>query len=422
MFAYHGPVLTEPRYGNPRTHVHIAGDKILVYRRDTNKFSLCDSNFNEITNVENAIGGIHYLAVHRSNVVEYYSGAFLGLRCPDGSELLRYMYGSNTVEGICPAESYTEAMLSEVYYDAVTKKLIIGTYGYGNKILVFDTNSGEFTKLSARNASSTSHLHVNVIVHDDTYVYVLIKKMPEDTGSFEIRRYRVDELLSITSGHIEDYGEQILFEEPSSKAFAGFTMTTLAPNRRTIQIVENPWGGKHFYILIPRYEYDPVSSTFFDISEPTLEFGVHKRYFGKYALSFTYDSIRVLDLDTLSLVQELPFIENRYECGLAMTEAVDPIFVPLCDRNNRYIYLLTYNSRAPVIEYDHINRKIRIVDFITKEPLSGELWMWRSRFCYPRDAFPLGIQPETITVSDWTPIPSASSSECLTFAIKEVIG
>ncbi|MEM1832559.1 MAG: hypothetical protein QXJ97_13640, partial [Desulfurococcaceae archaeon] len=279
MFAYHGPVLTEPRYGIPTTHVHIHGDKILVYRADINKFSLCDFNFNEITNVENAIGGIHYLAVHRFNKhVEYYSGAFLGLRCPGGSELLRYVHGSKTVEGICPEESYTEAMLSEVYYDAVTKKLIIGTHDYGNKILVFDTNLREFTKLSTRNASSWSHLHVNVIVHDDTYVYVLIKKMPEGTGSFEIRRYRVDELLSITSGHIEDYGEQIYYEEPSSKSFAGHTMTTLAPNRRTIQIVENPWGGHHFYILIPRYEYDPVSNTFFDISEPTLNFGVHKRY------------------------------------------------------------------------------------------------------------------------------------------------
>ncbi|MEM4676096.1 MAG: hypothetical protein QXM12_07390, partial [Nitrososphaerota archaeon] len=183
MFAYHGPVLTEPRYGIPTTYVHIAGDKILVYREDINKFSLFDSNFNEITSVENAVGGIHYLAVHRSNVVEYYSGAFLGLRCPGGSELLRYVHGSNTVEGICPGESYREAMLSEIYYDAITKKLIIGTHDYGNKILVFDTNSGEFTKLSTRNASSTSHFHVDVIVHDDTYVYVLIKKMPAGTGS-----------------------------------------------------------------------------------------------------------------------------------------------------------------------------------------------------------------------------------------------
>jgi len=422
-FALYGPVKTWSR-GTASTgtemNVHLAGDKLLIYRQDTGRFSLYDLSFNEIALLKSTtdFSRIHYLALHRlGKNPEFYSGYGDGVspRCqkPYGtcaSELERYTYGSSTTELLCPNENCEEGNVHEAFYDAKTGKMIVNTGGNGNKLYLVDPETKMFTKWSARGAGMTTHFGVKAIIYDDNYLYVAIKKLPRNGGSFEIRRYRVDDdfLANFGEGSIEDYGEQVYYEETSSKEPTDRGVLTFAPNKKAIQIYD---------IAINRsYEYDPTTNTF---NGPF--FSYDKRYFGKYMLRYYGTGGDVYDVETHTNVQPISFPPGQEErCGLA-SQQTDPIFLVTRDDSNLYVYLLTYNNKAPVIQYDHVNRKIRVVDFITGNPITATLWVWKSRFCYTRDAYPLNIAPQTLSVSDWTSIPSAYKTECLTFAIKEVL-
>lgn len=421
-FALYGPIRTWSIGSNPALfNIHLAGDKIWLYRQDVGRFSLYDLNLaNELAFLKSTTDfeRIHYFAVHRlGKNPEFYSGYGDGVspRCskPYGtcaSELERYTYGASTTELLCPNENCDEGNINVMYYDAKTGKLIVSTDNSGNKLYLIDPDTKTFTKWSARGAGWATHGEVVLIPYDDNYLYVEIKKLPWGSGSFEIRRYRVDDFFAnFGSGAIEDYGERVYYEETSSKRLIYRTVLTYAPTRKTIQVMDESTKNV--------YEYDPVSNTFTQIP---YTWGYGKRYFGKYVLRYFDTYLLVVDLETHTAIQTVSFPSNQLRAHSTDIQPVDPIFVGLYDTNNVYVYLLTYNNVAPVIEYDHVNRKIRIVDFITKTPLRGELWVWKSRFCYSRDAYPLNITPETLSVSDWTQVPSAYKTECLTFAIKSV--
>jgi len=421
-FALYGPVKTWSR-GTASTgtemNVHLAGDKLLIYRQDTGRFSLYDLSFNEIALLKSTtdFSRIHYLALHRlGKNPEIYSGYGDGTspRCPKpygtcAAELERYTYGSSTTELLCPNENCDEGNAHEAFYDAKTGKMIINASNSGDKLYLLDPEAKTYTKWPARGAGWHTHFQTKAIIYDDSYIYVAIKKYPRNTGSFEIRRYRVDDFLSIFgTGNIEDYGEQVYYEATSAKHVSDRDILTYAPNRKTIPIYEYPTENY--------YEYDPDTNTF---TTPR-SYYYFKRYFGNYVIRGTNTAVEIHDLNTHTLVQTISYPSGQSLCAITACQQVDPIFVTLYDASNIYVYLLTYNNKAPVIQYDHVNRKIRVVDLITGNPLTATLWVWKSRFCYSRDAYPLNITPTTLSVSDWTPIPSAYKTECLTFVINSI--
>ena len=418
-FALYGPIRTWTKAStSTEMNIHLAGDKVWLYRQDVGRFSLYDLNLaNELALLKSTtdFSRIHYFAVHRlGKNPEFYSGYGDGSspRCsmPYGScasELERYTYGASTTEVLCPVENCDEGNVYEMYYDAKTGKMLVNTSINGNKLYLVDPETKTFVKWKARGAGWATHTQVRAIIHDDSYLYVAIKKYPGESGSLEIRRYRVDEFYSVFgTGFIEDYGEQVYYEATTNRGVSDRHILTFAPTRRTIQIGDITGNG---------YEYDPVGNVL-----SSLPVYYQKRYMGNFVLRFFSSYLDVYDLSTHTRVQTINFPAGQSLCPGTDAQQVDPIFVALYDTSNIYIYLLTYNGIAPVLEYDHVNRKIRVVDFITKNPVRAELWVWKSRFCYTRDAYPLNITPETLSVSDWTPVPSAYKTECLTFAIKSV--
>ncbi|MEM1523420.1 MAG: hypothetical protein QXU69_10345, partial [Thermofilaceae archaeon] len=330
------------------------------------------------------------------------------------SELERYAYGSSSTELFCPNENCEEGNVCEVYYDAKTGKLLVNTSGSGNKLYLIDPETKTFTKWPVRGAGTTSHFQVKVAIYDDSYLYVAIKKYPSNGGSFEVRRYRVDDFFSaFGTGSVEDYGEQVYYEATSGKIVCERLTLTFAPNRKRISIYDFSVGKG--------YEYDPTNNAFAELPIP-----VERRLFGKYTIGRvgsgdTFTSIMVGDLDSMSQVQTISAPTGQAFHASTLSQEVDPPFIFAYDSANIYAYVLTYNGVAPVIQYDHVNRKIRVVDYLTGNPLNATLWVWRSRFAYPRDAYPLNIAPTTMTASDWTSIPTALKTECLTFAIKDVV-
>ncbi|MEM1523068.1 MAG: hypothetical protein QXU69_08575, partial [Thermofilaceae archaeon] len=393
--------------------LHLAGDKVLLYLEGLGRFSLCDMSLNEIALINSTtdFSRIYYLAVHRyGKVPEVYSGYGDGAspRCPKpygtcASELERYAHGSSSTELLCPNENCEEGNVYAVFYDAKTGKLLVNTGCDGNKLYLVDPNTGTYTKWPARGAASGSHFGISTVIYDDTYLYVLI----DAANSFEVRRYRVDEFFEVFgTGAIEDYGERVFYEALPDKGISDRRMLSFAPNKNTIYI-GYPGG---------RYQYDPINNTFTEVP-----FDAAKRYFGKYTIGGTASSLTIGDLDAMTVVQTIsPPAGQTHELS-SYTQQVDPPFFFTYDGENMYAYVLTYNGVAPVIQYDHVNRKIRVVDYLTGNPLNATLWVWRSRFAYPRDAYPLNIAPTTMTVSDWTSIPAALKTECLTFAIKDVV-
>ncbi|MEM1925226.1 MAG: hypothetical protein QXH44_09170, partial [Pyrobaculum sp.] len=303
-FALYGPIKTFARgaYG-PEMTIQMAGDKLLVHRQDNQRFSLCDLDFNEITLLKLSIdfARIHPTVIHRiGKNPEHYSGYGDGQapRCPKpygtcASEMERYVYGSTTTELLCPNENCEEGNVHEIYYDARTGKLLVNTAGNGNKLYLFDPETKTFTKWSARFAGETTHFGVKAIIYDDNYLYVAIKRFPPETGSFEIRRYRVDEFFAnFGSGAIEDYGERIYYEATSGRSAQDRGVLTFAPNRRAIAVIDYN-AGKH-------YMYDPISNEISEIPN------VDVRVFGKYAHGRlgraeveTFKSTQIIDLDTM---------------------------------------------------------------------------------------------------------------------------
>ncbi|MEM4004643.1 MAG: hypothetical protein QXM43_03285, partial [Desulfurococcaceae archaeon] len=151
-FALYGPVKTWARGTySPAINIHIAGDKMWIYRKDVGSFSLYDLNFNEITLLKSTTDFTrsHYLAIHRLNKLpEFYSGYGDGVspRCPKpygtcASELERYTYGSSTTELLCPNEPCDEGNVNDMLYDVITNKLIVSTSYSGNKIYLFDPDT-----------------------------------------------------------------------------------------------------------------------------------------------------------------------------------------------------------------------------------------------------------------------------------------
>ncbi|MEM2287891.1 MAG: hypothetical protein QW503_02265 [Sulfolobales archaeon] len=427
-FDLYGPVAT---LEDEVWKVALAGDKLLAYIQSHVDYmvreSLYDMNFNKVAEARiiEDCDLIRYHAVHRhGKLPELYSGITeYGYECtcpasPDHRpiEIVKYTFGSSTVDVRCLDETAVGGMIDEMYYDVVTRKLVVNTSFYENKLYLVDPDTGEARKWQS---ASMNILSTKVVVYDDKYLYVLLSKEEYGGASryglpsgLEIRRFETGEFYNaFGSGNIEDYGELIYREEMPQYRAPEAIMLTLAPNKPLILLESLTEAGNGRPAC---YGYDPVSNEFVE-RHPCCP---DKRYFGKYTLreSVVYD----IEANTDIQVIEDPPGTLRYWGW--WRPAVDPIF-EVCYTLSPlawYIYLLRYNGVAPVIEYDHLNRKIRVVDFVTKNPLPAELWVWRSRFCYPRDAYPLGIAPETLSVSDWTPVPSALKTECLTFAIKSV--
>lgn len=415
-FSLYGPIrIFDLQGGVFDDIIRLAGDKIKFYRRDANRYALYDLNFNEITLIKSTYYflRVHGLAVHRfGRSPEVYDAGYdcdaPSCQAQDGcpNEIDRYVYGSTTLDYLCPGVGSWYNTVSRIYYDAKLNKLLVDTNARGNALLLIDPDTGEVKKWE----SSNQTMQVVVVVLDDSYIYVVIKGI--GSSPLEIRRYRVDEFYQyFGTGHIEDYGERVYYNGWIGWYATDTDMLTLAPNRQVV--VFYGWPSEKIYA------YDPEINDFEEIP-----FIPGKRYFGKYAISSAGGSLAIIDIGNMTQVQTIDVPQGQQLANASINEMVDPPFTFTYTWNipplRLYIYAITYNNVAPVIQYDHENRRIRVIDLITGNPLKATLWYWKSRFCYPRDAYPLYIVPETMYVDDWTPVPIAYRTECLTFAIADV--
>ncbi|MEM4827202.1 MAG: hypothetical protein QXK07_04090 [Desulfurococcaceae archaeon] len=422
MFQLYGPIKSgEPRWPNPYDKIilYLAGDKIIRYIDRDSETQLLDLQLNTLRTVRYKYKYMYYsITIHHPQSVPttYFAGAVDRSDCPYplgvfyGCEIEYYKHREEQVNVICVFEDARESMPGRIYYDAVKDAFIIDSLeGYGNTL--FMIRNGYVKKWKPGYTLPLSH-NIALAIYDDDTLYVIIKHGPQYKYQLEIRKYDVEEFYeNFGKPFLDNYGEQVYVDVSADYEPIHYYALTLAPLRRFISMMNI--NGNESVLIDPEtgdsLRTIPINAWIIG------KYGIHRDDTDYYSTK-----ISIQDIESLTTHQEITLPQSNYP--LTYFQVVDPIFVPVANWASATldIYLLTYKGVAPVIEYDHVNRKIRVVDFITKNPVRAELWVWRSRFCYPRNAFPLGIQPETISVSDWTPVPSAYRNQCLTFAIKEV--
>jgi hypothetical protein len=397
-FALHGPVFkwTKTNTGYNEVSLHLVGDKILLYRQSEGEWALFDLNWNKVAVLKDTedFARIHALNVHRlGKNPEHYSGYGDGRspRCglPYGTcaaELERYTLGASTTEMLCPNENCDEGNLGQCIYDSKTKKLICGSSGSGNKIYLLDPEAKTFSKWPARGAKWASHFETEVIAIYNNYVYIAITPYPGNltfppNTVTKLYRIKIDDFYAnFGKGAIEDYAEYVM---------------DLGTNMFYTR--EGFIYGKRVHLWRGVLDLDKLSVTSF---RPT------KRYLGtKYSLD--YENNAVIDLDTLSSVQTLDL--SGY-APISNTNQVDSIFFVKQDATSQYVYYITYKNRVLVVEYDAANKKFRVVDLITKSPITAKVRIYWSRFAYPIQSDAPDGEVQELTVSDWTSIPSPPAS------------
>jgi len=422
-YGVYGPIKTiDKRYATYHDiSLKLFGDRILMYLQGNGEWSIYDLGFNKISTIKNSMdfARTFNLTIHRfGKLPELYTGHRDGdsPRCPSprntcASELERYVYGENTTEVICPNEGCDEGCIYVAYYDAKTGKILAGTsggfpnIGSGNKLYIIDPNTKTYVKWRAAGAGSNTHFQCMLYVYDENTLYVGIKKQPRLGGEIEIRKYDVSEFYDVFgTGYIEDYGERVYYDESLfNYDLAVGTALTNFPFRKEI-LVTNEYGEYYLFNL--------------DNFTRTRTYIVS--IYGKYGISMhpVPYVLRIIDRDANTVLANVTLEHGEIYVD---SPQIDAPFVVTQDENSFYIYLVTLNGVAPVIQYNHNERKFRVVDFITGNPVTADVWIVKSRFCFPSISFPINIQPTTIRVSDWTPIPSAKYTECVSIMISDVV-
>lgn len=89
-----------------------------------------------------------------------------------------------------------------------------------------------------------------------------------------------------------------------------------------------------------------------------------------------------------------------------------PYFVVLDVTNRQFkVQALAYNSQIPLIQFDPTANKVRVIDVLTGNVLSGfKIKVFYSRFIYPVNFEPMRDPDYTLTPSDWTSLPNPPDS------------
>jgi hypothetical protein len=112
---------------------------------------------------------------------------------------------------------------------------------------------------------------------------------------------------------------------------------------------------------------------------------------------------------------------NQVEATLTITDAdwinqdrdSDLPYFPVVNTSARAfkIKALAYNGQVPMIQFDPTANRVRVIDVLTGNALSGfKIKLFYSRFIYPVNFEPMRDPDYTLTPSDWTSLPNPPDS------------
>jgi hypothetical protein len=309
---------------------------------------------------------------------------------------------------LCPAPAYNcnQANFGAPFYDAKTKLLFIDSMINGAPIYKYDPDTGYIDDWLAEKFYPNCY-SVGILPYDETYFYLLIgvARRPDKSNLYRCKwdtlRY---EWKSTT--YLKDACELV-----ASNLNVLYHMQCFSVPEQGGWMTNSHDGTTLGSGLI---KPDGTMTRPLPDREPTRVFAT------KYMLARVGNTpdIDIYDLETMSKVATLstPY-KNTVE---SVHASQDMPFITLTDDSKYYFYLLKYNGVAPLIQYDPSTRKFRVIDLITKNPVTAKVKVWCSSIGYPTGRFPIAITPTEITVSDWTSPPPCDKG-AVTIAISDVV-
>jgi hypothetical protein len=313
---------------------------------------------------------------------------------------------------LCPTPRYNcdQANFGAAFYDAKTKLLFIDSLIYGAPIYKYDPDTGYIDDWLAERFYPSCY-SAGILPYDDTYFYLLIAvaRRPDrshlyrcrwDTLRYEwkSKTYLKDACELVASNVVVLYHANAM-SAPDIKAWllgshdgTVYRLGVLEPDG-TLTRVNIP--GTNAGFLATKYMLGRIENgTGIDIWDIT---------------TLKTSPTRVATLPT-------PYKNAPW----SQTSPQDLPLVVLSDDSRYYIYLLKYKGVAPVIQYDPLTRRFRVVDLITGNPVTARVRVWCSDIGYPSYMLPIAITPREITVSDWTSPPPCDKG-AVTLGISDVV-
>ncbi len=332
---------------------------------------------------------LHAVDLAEQKLKTFTSGWDSETTCVSEHSVQMYTHGSESVRELCTL-SYPTSM----FLDGLRRHLVVGSYG---EHLIVGTDSCDvMNDVVIENADI-----IIPAVYDDRTIYLVVS-YPRKT---EVWRFRSDDFESFyyaRKPQLKDYAEKVheIFEISPLEA-----MVTLWNKNKLVLYSK----GKH---------------VLFDVRTGAVELN-------KVLINYVYSDYILASTDeildsNLRTVAKLKLEENErsHESSTFSTRVELPFFATFTGKEDRY-NLIAFKGFVPVLEVSPepqtYSLRVRIIDFVTKSTLKGELHVIRSRYCYDRTALPMAIQSETVAVSDWVRI-RPDIGGCVTLMIKDVHG
>jgi hypothetical protein len=200
-----------------------------------------------------------------------------------------------------------------------------------------------------------------------------------------------------------------LFELWRSRSYVEDGLTSLTPP--SIEVVD--WDcaivSKTYYKTYNRALYSTTDFQTFStvLSQSSSNLVITGVYLGRLVMfDLANNNIVIYNPATNQVEATLPFAGNKIGTD------DPPYFVVLDVANKQFkVQALAYNSQIPLIQFDPTANRIRVIDALTGNVLTGfKVKVFYSRFIYPGEFEPMRDPDYTLTPSDWTSLPNPPDS------------
>ena len=343
------------------------------------------------------------LKILGKNLATRHLGGYGTIDEPCGAAKGVFVDFEDTSKYICFDDNFTGNVHVSLY-DPVSHKIIAGTGAGGNKIHVIDPDT--FTRVGYVLHSKVSERgNVVPIPRDDEKVFI-IYGLNSITGTklLGIGLVDIQDIIDNAPDHpnVDELGSwQQLYETTSY-----YTKTRTNPYSNGSKVLLHGNDGTSNKALL----YDPVNNTLTE-----LDTNVYRRplqYQKWLTVDISNQQFIIYDDDGITQVTTISDsdISNKVNLGLW--------FALLTNTSTQEVILKGLSPDGnviPWIEWDFTNNKFRVIDLLTGNPISIDVWLMWSRLQYgisEESGFPYiaNGRISTMTVNDWTPIPTPPTS------------
>ena len=298
----------------------------------------------------------------------------------------------------CMPYSNTDGNVGICFYDTKTNYIYCGGDTCGKRIYRLKPDGSYDSDWSAKNMQSVCGT-VILIPATETDLYLVESETFRPTNPPHSYHATVDVLDKWKStDYIED-------------AFTELTITSSLP----VYMVAD-WA-----VAVVDFDYHLIRDgegwrtddfeTWYTVPLPSLTAVLQGVYLGRLVLlDWDANKIYICSPGTIYTQATISIPDSTLVPGRSFDP---PFFISVDTTNRRFkIRALTYNNMVPMIQYDVNAGKVRVVDILTGNPVSGfKIKVYYSRFVYPPNIQPMRFPDFELTPSDYVTLPNPPTAD-----------